>query len=87
MRARHSLLGSLSFLVFISVLTPTVNAAGFKYKRTGNKQDVTTAAEAGYALMGGGSDLDEAFRYLCDKGKVAISLFCERGGVPTTTRM
>jgi hypothetical protein len=26
-------------------------------------------AEAGYALMGGGSDLDEAFRYLCEKGK------------------
>jgi len=42
--------------------TPT-----YRYIRIGNTQDATTKATPGYALMGGGSDLDEAFRWLCDK--------------------
>jgi cyanophycinase len=41
--------------------------ADFKYIRQGNPQDVQTRAEAGIAMMGGGSDLDEAFRWLCGK--------------------
>ncbi len=43
------------------------HAAHFKYIRQGNRQDVQTHAEAGVAMMGGGSDLDEAFRWLCGK--------------------
>jgi cyanophycinase len=43
------------------------HAADFKYIRQGNRQDVQTRAEAGIAMMGGGSDLDEAFRWLCAK--------------------
>ena len=43
------------------------HAASFKYIRQGNPQDVQTRAEAGVAMMGGGSDLDEAFRWLCGK--------------------
>jgi cyanophycinase len=42
-------------------------AAPFKYIRQGNPEDVQTRAEAGVAMMGGGSDLDEAFRWLCGK--------------------
>ncbi len=41
--------------------------ATFKYIRQGSRQDVQTHAEAGIAMMGGGSDLDEAFRWLCGK--------------------
>src|ERR1039457_6588404 len=41
--------------------------ADFKYIRQGNPQDVQTRPEAGVAMMGGGSDLDEAFRWLCGK--------------------
>jgi cyanophycinase len=41
--------------------------ADFEYIRQGNPQDVQTRAEAGVAMMGGGSDLDEAFRWLCAK--------------------
>src|ERR1039457_759640 len=41
--------------------------ADFKYIRQGNPQDVQTRPEAGTAMMGGGSDLDEAFRWLCGK--------------------
>src|ERR1700760_4817412 len=38
-----------------------------KYVRIGSERDVTTKAIPGYALMGGGTDLDQAFRFLCDK--------------------
>jgi cyanophycinase len=46
---------------------PVSHAADFKYIRQGNPRDVQTRAEAGVAMMGGGSDLDEAFRWLCAK--------------------
>jgi cyanophycinase len=42
--------------------------ASYQYIRIGNQQDVTTKAMPGYALMGGGTDIDEAFRFLCAKG-------------------
>lgn len=37
------------------------------YYRTGAANDVALHPRAGYALMGGGKDLDEAFRWLCDR--------------------
>jgi cyanophycinase len=43
------------------------HAADFKYIRQGNSQDVQIRAEAGVAMMGGGSDIDEAFFWLCGK--------------------
>ena len=39
----------------------------YQYIRIGNPKDVSPRAKAGYALMGGGEDLDDAFRWLCDK--------------------
>jgi cyanophycinase len=39
----------------------------FQYIRQGNTQDAQTRADFGIAMMGGGSDLDEAFRWLCSK--------------------
>jgi cyanophycinase len=64
MRLAPALLLSLVFCVS-AVVSP---AADFKYIRRGNRQDLQTHAEAGVAMMGGGSDLDEAFRWLCAKG-------------------
>ncbi|HTA50114.1 MAG TPA: cyanophycinase [Verrucomicrobiae bacterium] len=43
-------------------------AADFVYVRQGSPHDVQIHAEAGVAMMGGGTDLDEAFRWLCAKG-------------------
>jgi cyanophycinase len=43
------------------------HAADFKYIRQGSPQDAQTHTEAGIAMMGGGTDLDEAFRWLCAK--------------------
>jgi cyanophycinase-like exopeptidase len=42
-------------------------AQSYKYIRIGQKNDVQTIPSAGVAMMGGGSDLDEAFRWLCQK--------------------
>jgi cyanophycinase len=60
-----------ALLVFSSLLLAAsfVHAAdSYKYFRIGNKDDVETTPTAGIAMMGGGSDLDEAFRWLCNKG-------------------
>ncbi len=43
-------------------------AQSYKYKRLGSELDAQTRAEPGIAMMGGGTDLDEAFRWLCGKG-------------------
>lgn len=43
------------------------NASSYTYKRVGNTQDARTHPEAGIAMMGGGADLDQAFRWLCGK--------------------
>lgn len=43
-------------------------AQSYKYFRLGNTEDVQTKPAAGVAMMGGGDDLDEAFRWLCKKG-------------------
>src|SRR5664279_5583510 len=44
------------------------HAASYQYFRIGNKSDIETKTSFGVAMMGGGSDLDEGFRWLCKKG-------------------
>ncbi|HST09945.1 MAG TPA: cyanophycinase [Terriglobales bacterium] len=39
----------------------------YQYFRTGNPNDVQTKTQAGFALMGGGDDLDEAFKWMCQR--------------------
>ena len=43
-------------------------SASYKYKRLGSELDAQTRTDPGIAMMGGGTDLDEAFRWLCGKG-------------------
>jgi cyanophycinase len=42
------------------------SAAAFRYFRTGNSANASATSHPGFALMGGGADLDEAFHWLCD---------------------
>src|SRR5579863_9363066 len=58
----------LRSLVLMLVVASVARAETYKYFRLGNKNDVQTKPAAGVAMMGGGSDLDEAFRWLCIKG-------------------
>jgi cyanophycinase len=39
----------------------------YQYFRVGNTNDVSPATHSGFVLMGGGKDLDEAFRWMCEK--------------------
>jgi cyanophycinase len=39
----------------------------YTYLRAGASANITVQTRAGFALMGGGTDLDEAFRFLCDR--------------------
>jgi cyanophycinase len=55
-------------------------AASYQYFRIGNKNDIQTKPAAGTAMMGGGSDLDDAFRWLCQKGNGGDFLILRASG-------
>ena len=51
-----------------AIQTPSSSQAStYRYVRIGAQHNIVTHPRAGYALMGGGTDLDEAFRWLCDR--------------------
>jgi cyanophycinase len=56
-------------ICFITLGAAPATAADmpYKYFRVGNVSDVHPATEAGFALIGGGKDLDEAFGWLCQR--------------------
>lgn len=57
-------------LLFTCAASAQTQAAAtpYQYMRIGNPADANVTPRPGYALMGGGKDLDEAFRWLCDRG-------------------
>jgi cyanophycinase len=57
----------MRLLIITLLLATTAQADSYKYFRIGNLADVQTKPTAGTAMMGGGTDLDEAFRWLCQK--------------------
>jgi cyanophycinase len=52
-------------LVLLSVV-PGEAGKRFTYIREGNPANVYTATSPGFVLMGGGTDVDEAFQWMCD---------------------
>ena len=62
-------LGLLLFstLVLVSAHLVSAQRNRYAYSRTGESANVTVKPRAGFALMGGGTDLDEAFEFLCDR--------------------
>jgi len=54
--------------------------ASYKYKRVGSELDAQTHTDPGIAMMGGGADLDEAFRWLCGKGNGGDFLILRASG-------
>lgn len=57
----------LRLLVLLFILSSLSHAATYQYFRIGQKTDAQTKATPGTAMMGGGADLDEGFRWLCEK--------------------
>jgi cyanophycinase len=58
--------GSLHAAALPLAQPPAGAAAPYLYFRLGAPTDIHVHPRAGYALMGGGTDLDEAFRWLCN---------------------
>ena len=56
-----------SLILFFSYCCATTLQAAPKYFRAGNEADSTATPRAGYALMGGGSKLDPAYLFLCER--------------------
>jgi cyanophycinase len=63
---KHSLL--LYTTILLLLVHTAANAASYKYKRIGSDLAAETHIEAGVALMGGGAEQKDAFKWLCGKG-------------------
>lgn len=61
---KRRLLAMICFLLGGSIVAA---GAPYKYSRVGNEADVSRTTKPGFALMGGGTDLDEAFEWMCDR--------------------
>jgi cyanophycinase len=68
------------FLLILSLVASLAHAGSYQYFRVGNKSDIQTKSAPGIAMMGGGSDLDEAFRWLCQKGNGGDFLILRASG-------
>lgn len=60
--------------------TSPAHAGSYQYIRIGNTSDSQARPAPGTALMGGGRDLNEAFRWLCDKGNGGDFLILRASG-------
>jgi cyanophycinase len=54
-------------LLLSFILSAAAAGSSYRYIRIGAKKDMATKLTPGIAMMGGGVDLDEAFRWLCAK--------------------
>lgn len=67
----HRILSALSFTLLLCAplaLAQPNEKLPYQYFRTGSPTNVAVKTSAGYALMGGGKDLDQAFQWLCGHG-------------------
>ncbi len=58
----------ITLALLLSLLVVPAHAAKkYTYFRIGNQNDVTTTTTAGTVLMGGGTDVDAAFQWMCQR--------------------
>jgi hypothetical protein len=55
------------FMQLFFVCSAFADSPHYKYFRAGSPTDVQTKTEGGFALMGGGKDLDRAFQWMCER--------------------
>jgi cyanophycinase len=54
--------------IFVMLLSlPAFGAKQYSYFRVGNANDITTSTTPGTVLMGGGTDVDAAFQWMCQR--------------------
>jgi hypothetical protein len=54
-------------IVIVTLAVPSFAGKRFSYFRIGNPNDIATSTIAGTVLMGGSTDVDAAFQWLCDR--------------------
>src|SRR5215469_11330253 len=59
--------GIVVLLLLSALFSIAQPSPAYRYIRVGEPADVTVQPRPGFALMGGGTDLDEAFQFLCDR--------------------
>lgn len=57
----------MGLLLAFGALCAAAQVPSYRYIRAGEPADVAATSRPGFALMGGGTDLDEAFQFLCDR--------------------
>jgi cyanophycinase len=67
LRFRAAKLLILFFVVIAAQLAVLAQAKPYQYFRLGNPADVQSRTEPGFALIGGGKDLDPAFQWMCHR--------------------
>jgi len=63
----HLRIMGLGVLLATSGLVALGQSPAYRYIRAGAQADIKAQSRPGFALMGGGTDLDEAFKFLCDR--------------------
>ena len=62
------LMKSIAAVLFLlCTVSPAFCAKQYSYFRVGNPSDIVTAATPGTVLMGGGTDVDAAFQWMCQR--------------------
>ncbi len=56
-----------AILFMVCAVYPAFSAKQYSYFRVGNTSDVTSATTSGTVLMGGGTDVDAAFQWMCQR--------------------
>jgi cyanophycinase len=59
----------IAWLIYTSLMlgSAIAESAHYKYFRAGNAADTQAKTQGGFALMGGGTDLDRAFTWMCER--------------------
>lgn len=57
----------IPLLLLLCAAVPASAAKQYSYFRVGNANDVVTSTQAGTVLMGGGTDVDAAFQWMCGR--------------------
>src|SRR5664279_4411572 len=65
--SRTGILGLILIAAAVATSSVALGKHDYRYFRLGNPVDATARPSAGFALMGGGNDLDEAFQWLCNR--------------------
>lgn len=63
----HLRIIGVGILLAANGLLAAAQAPAYRYIRAGERADIKAQSRPGFALMGGGTDLDEAFKFLCDR--------------------